>query len=167
MFLYHGTNNQFDCFDEAFFGSAGHHENSVLGVWTSLTPALPMQFGTDVLALNIHSASMGEVSNESLLAFCDALEDYTDEQAREAYIGQRNRWRRMGYDVIAIMEVDGTIGNLIVLDTDNIEIVHRVPVSDVERLRELEEENWCDDLMARKSDFVETLSRQRKFGAGR
>jgi hypothetical protein len=159
MILYHGTDQKFEAFDEAYFASRPTgHANGALGVWASLTPCLPMGFGADVLVLKLKSACLLELDYMVVRQMSD--DDAYAEDITTFYRDSAQEWKGAGYDVAVVKEMDETLGNFIILDPENIEIIERVSSSDIDRLRELEDEHWNEPFMQRASKFVRTVARE-------
>ncbi|TLX17128.1 hypothetical protein [Rhizobium sp. MHM7A] len=74
------------------------------------------------------------------------------------YVHPSVKWRASGYDLVAAIEPNGSIGDVIVLNPEKTTILERVPSLDVDRLLELEIDHWDDRLMSQRSRFVESLS---------
>jgi hypothetical protein len=168
MILYHGTNSSSTSFRETHFGKSDRHANGALGIWASLTPVIPMNYGGDVLVLKSLAVRVKEIPNARMLQIDDDLIDLSPDEIHVHYQNIRQRLIKDDIDVVAIMEHDDTLGNFIILSPANVEILDRVPASDIERLSALEMEHWDEDLMSRKSDFVSSLNkmprRRRIFG---
>lgn len=165
MIFYHGTNQQFDSFDPARFGSGDGQENGNLGIWVSLTPCLPMRFGKDILVLETSKTNILEVPHLYLKKLEQNLFFNKETNGTDFYRAQALEWHQQGVDIVAVTEFDETIGNLIILDPANARILERVPASDVDRLTELEEEHQNEQLNSRRSNLVDSLlgGRKRNF----
>jgi hypothetical protein len=159
MILYHGTNSSFEAFTEEYFGSvADDAQSSLMGIWTSLTPVFPMSFAQEVLVLKIDTQRILQIPShvfKHLSAdFCGNL----DSKDGAPYIHPSVKWRASGYDLVAAIEPNGSIGDLIILNRDKTVILERVASSDIDRLLELESDHWDDRLMSQRSRFVEALA---------
>jgi hypothetical protein len=159
MILYHGTDQKFEAFDNAFLASRPTgHANGYLGVWASLTPYLPMGFGGDVLVLNLKSDRLLELDYMIVRKMSD--DQFYVEDVRAFYRGQAEEWMNQGYDFVVVKEMDETFGNFIILNPSIIEIIERVPSTNIDRLRDLEAEHWNRPLMQRASKFVQTVAEE-------
>jgi hypothetical protein len=164
MILYHGTNSSFDAFTEEYFGRVlDGSQSRLMGIWTSLTPVFPMSFAQEVLVLRIDTQRVLQIPAEVFRHLSADLADNFDNAGGVDYVHPSVKWRSSGYDLVAAIEPNGTIGDLIILNMEKTAIIERVPSFDVDRLVELEIEHWNDRLMSQRSRFVESLSETTQY----
>jgi hypothetical protein len=159
MILYHGTNSHFEEFTEEYFGRIPEgNQSSLLGIWTSLTPVFPMSFAEDVLVLKTDTQRLLHIPSDVFKYLSTGLSSALDQCSDESYIHPSMKWRSSGYDLVAAIEPNGSIGDIIVLNPEKVTILERVSSQDVDRLIELELSHWDDNIMSQRSGFVECLS---------
>lgn len=130
MFLYHGTNKEFDVFDLA---KGVTREDSpidgYLGIWTGVTTDVPARFGKVVLVVETVSSYAIEMPRAKL-GYLTAKINLEDFDPKTAYRALAESCLHKGADLIAIREWDGRLGAVIVLKPSNAKIVSSLDSSD-------------------------------------
>lgn len=120
---YHGTNSEFDSFDEAFFGSnSDRASNGFLGIWIAHHADLANRFGERIIRIdtNINEDSDACVNLAIEKLYNMHKESNRVECSRDFYIGIRNKFLSSGVKVLRIVEMSGESDMSIILDTDSI-----------------------------------------------
>lgn len=126
---YHGTNRDFDAFDESFLGSrADGHSNGLLGIWVAVDRELAERFGERVLAVEVDDRNSKDMSISDLHGIdntywrstCDLL------TCDEFYRKERQKLLDRGVEMLRIIEKDGSCHMAIIVDLEAIRNVYDV-----------------------------------------
>jgi hypothetical protein len=111
--LYHGTDRDFDAFDDSFIGSGNGHVNSNLGLWFAVVPDWVGGFGGRVIEAEVELGRSFPLTVKELyrLSHPSTGGDGGVEFFRE----MRRRLMEEGYDSIAIVEAGGSVDMHVVL----------------------------------------------------
>ena len=147
MIVFHGTSRPLDKFEAGFsFTPEGNHPNGGLGLWLTTIPTLAARFGGWVLAVEAPASSVFRMTVEDLRNLADAGNRQKDggvEMHRAFGVGLRAD----GYDLLAVIEQDGSAPTVVSLLPDQCAIIERIAATDrsgIERFLALAEQSLID-----------------------
>lgn len=129
MILYHGTNGDFDSFDEAVFGTnPDASPNGALGVWAASERDLASKFGARVLALSVSDGKVARIDVGQM------ARDHGSARQTEDPVGffktMRAQMLVSGYSRIDVVEKDGSVEMSVILDLRSIQSVKEASMSE-------------------------------------
>lgn len=128
MILFHGTDRDFDAFSSEYLHSASdRHQNGRLGVWVTTDPDLAGRFGKYVLAVETPGDRTFKIDMVK-------LREMGHDSDRDIYGEMRSILRQRQFDILAVMEFDGSSPTRAILDPEGCRIVGRVLAADNEAL---------------------------------
>lgn len=123
---WHGTTKDFDGFSEEAFGSAADRSpNGALGVWAFTGPDHASSFGGRVLELDIAAEKVVRRTVTQMMKDHHAAGS-DREEAVAFFRGQRQEWLRQGFQLLEVVEYDGRVDMIVVLDLACIENVREM-----------------------------------------
>lgn len=130
MILFHGTNAEFETFQDDFLNSREDgHVNGAMGVWLSPDPRLASSFGRWLLAVEVPDSRIYDMPLQELIQLARLnYRDETDSLVRHQEFA--NGLRSEGFDLVTIREENGSADTLIALHPERCVIVGRASTSD-------------------------------------
>lgn len=122
--LFHGTNNEFDRFDEKHINSRNDtHSNSALGFWFFKNKNFASYAGKFILKVEV------DIKNPYQISIFDLAKISQINLNSEYYTYMREKLINEGYDSIEIIEKDGDCSIVVVLKSDIIHISEKIAVN--------------------------------------